>query len=548
MKSTNIFVIVVTLCHLLIPANTANILSLVEVLTPEQQLWHDAVYRGLLSRGHKLTVVSGSRLTSKPPGVAQIHLEDVKAVLDTNKPPKLFTNPWLSPFERVIHWCDRQMKICKAVLSSSGLQELIELSRQAEPFDLIIYDATYGPSCLLALAQLFENIPIVAVSTSYITPDLLKVARGTHIQPATVPHFTTVHNEHMNFLERLHNTIVYAMASFFRQFTVESVHEALLAKSEELQEAHMKLGKIIDRIKVVLVNSHPATDYVHALPANVIEVGGLQFDNVNRPLSVEMQGFIDNSEGVFIITLGSQGNINELKHDVIEVILNTIDSLPEYDFIWGVDKLPIPTESRPNLFVGKWLKKSNIFAQRKVKGFISGGSHMDVQSAVYYGVPIIGIPGELYQPNAAQRAQALGFGIRVDLSSDPQKLYSAINTIYLEPTFKENAKSRQAAFRNRPRDPLDEAMWWIEYVLSHPVESDYLFSRASADTSFFVIHSLDAISVLVFMLAMFFVNCYFVLKHLIEYWNTKGQHEIEAKSEISKRKLKKSNSNKKKSQ
>ncbi|XP_036338149.1 UDP-glucosyltransferase 2 [Rhagoletis pomonella] len=557
MRSTNIVSLIVALLHIAGIANTANILSLVEVLTtPDQQIWHDAIYKGLIDRGHKLTVVSGSRgVAVKSPAIVQIHLEEVKRTLDANEPPTYFANTWLSAFERVFHWYDKQMRICQSVLASSGLQELIELSRGAgveEPFDLILFDATYGRSCLLAVAQLFGEIPIVAISASYITPDLLKVARGAQIQPATVPHFTTVHDERMNFLERLHNTAVYTTANFFRHFTSERVQEAMLAKSAQLQEARIEptLEGVIERVKVVLVNSHPAIDYIHALPPNVIEVGGLHFDNINRPLSVEMQTFIDNSkEGVFIVTLGIQGNFKELTPELIEALLNTIDSFPEYGFIWGVDKSVILSwSSRKNLFVGKWLKRSNILAQRKVKGLIATGSHMEVQAAAYHGVPIISVSNGYNQPNTARRAVALGFGVSVDISTGSETLRNAISAITMELTFEENAKSRQIAFRGRPQNPLDVALWWIEYVLEHPIESGYLFSQAAAESSFFALHSLDAVSVLVFMIAMFLLNCVVVLKQLKENFGAKAPTVKVDKSSDPKRKLKKANGNKKKSE
>lgn len=177
---------------------------------------YDAVIKGLIDRGHKVTLVSGSTMYSKSPRLTQIHLERVKGALDaSNNIDSRLVNAWLNPFERIYHWYDKQMKICQGVLSSSGLLELIALSRGSgmeEPFDVIIFDATYGHSCLLALTQLFEKVPIVAVSASHITPDLLQVVPGTQLQPATVPHFATTHDEHMNFVQRLHNTLIYAMA------------------------------------------------------------------------------------------------------------------------------------------------------------------------------------------------------------------------------------------------------------------------------------------------------------------------------------------------
>uniref|UniRef100_A0A0A1WCI7 UDP-glucuronosyltransferase 2B4 n=1 Tax=Zeugodacus cucurbitae TaxID=28588 RepID=A0A0A1WCI7_ZEUCU len=543
--------LVTALCHVLNSAESANILSLVEVIAPDQQIWHDAIIRGLIERGHKVTLVSGSTLHSKSPQFTQIHLEQVKGVLDAinNNAPSRLANAWLNPFERLHYWYDKQMRICQSVLSSSGLDELMALSRGSgveEPFDVIIYDATYGHSCLLALTQLFEEVPIVAVSASHITPDFLQVVPGTQLQPATVPHFASTHDMRMNFFERLHNTLIYAAGQFFRQFTVLRVQEALLARHEALLTAHVKptFERINERVKVALVNSHPAFDYVHSLPPNVIQVAGLQFDNINRPLLVEMQAFIDNSlDGVFIINIGAE----LLTSSLIEQVLSVVDKFPEYGFVWGVKKIMIPAAGRKNLYVGKWLKKSNILAQNKVIGVITGGSHMEVQEALYHGVPIIAIKNNLQPPSIATRVQSLGIGLSVDLSAGAEQLQSAISALATQPHYTENAKSRQVAFRNRPQSALDEALWWIEHVLAHPNESGYLYSQAVAETGFFVLHSLDAMSVLLFMLAMFLVNAYVVLKQLREQWGKKPTENVDKEKSL-KRKTKKTNGSKKKAE
>lgn len=148
----------------------------------------------------------------------------------------------------------------------------------------------------------------------------------------------------------------------------------------------------------------------------------------------------------------------------------------------------------------------------------------------------------------ATRVQSLAIGMSVDLRSGAEKLQSAISALAAQPHFAENAKSRQLAFRNRPQSSLDEALWWIEYVMAHPNESGYLYSQAVAETGFFALHSLDAISVLLFMLIMFLVNTFIVLKQLREQCRGKKLTANVDKEISRKRKTKKANDSKKKVQ
>uniref|UniRef100_W8BYX3 UDP-glucuronosyltransferase 2B7 n=1 Tax=Ceratitis capitata TaxID=7213 RepID=W8BYX3_CERCA len=543
MKSTNflLFGLLVTLLQAFGSVKASNILSLIEIVPEDEQIWHDALIKGLTDRGHKVTVVSGSStLNSKSPLFTKILLELVEpALLEWRDEHNHFTNKWLSPFGRVLHWYDKQIRICKGVLTSDGLLELVALARGTgleEPFDVILYDATHGRSCILALAQLFEHVPIVGVSASHITPDLLKIVRGAQQQPATVPHFTSAHTEHMNFFERLHNTFVYAYANFYVKYTVTPVQQALLAQDEALQAAHVNpiLDETSDRIKIVLVNDHPAINYVHSLPPNVIQVGGLQFDNVNRPLSVEMQTFIDNSrDGVIIITLGGE----MLTQDLIDIVLRTIASFPEYGFIWGIKKNRIPAGERKNLYVEKWPKKSNILEQRKVKGVITGGSHMEMQEAVYNGVPIIAIKNAVHETSIATRVESFGIGLSVDLTSIPDNLKTAIRTLTSYQNCTLYVKARQSAFRNRLHDPLEVALWWIEFVIAYAHGTDYLYSTAVAESWFLTLHSLDVVAVVVIFSTIFIVNAFVVFKGL------KLRSEESSKMDKSEKKSKSKKSN-----
>lgn len=86
--------------------------------------------------------------------------------------------------------------------------------------------------------------------------------------------------------------------------------------------------------------------------------------------------------------------------------------------------------------------------------------------AVYYGVPIIGMPMFGDQLFNVALCQNRGFGIKLDIkTANETNIQTAIETILNDPSYKQNALELSKLFKDNPIDPRDNAIYYIEHVL-----------------------------------------------------------------------------------
>lgn len=89
--------------------------------------------------------------------------------------------------------------------------------------------------------------------------------------------------------------------------------------------------------------------------------------------------------------------------------------------------------------------------------------------AVYWGVPIVGIPFLADQHRNLHKSVKSGTAVAVDIQSlTTQILKKAINEVLSNPSYSKNMKIRSKQFRDQKEKPLERAIWWTEYILRNP--------------------------------------------------------------------------------
>lgn len=122
----------------------------------------------------------------------------------------------------------------------------------------------------------------------------------------------------------------------------------------------------------------------------------------------------------------------------------------------------------PNVLIRKWMPQSDILAHKNVVLFMSHGGMFGNFEGIDRGVPMLFIPLYGDQYRNAQRAEATGYGQTVkfgDLSSEI--LLAKINELTSTKKYYNRARELSALFKDNPIHPMDEAMYWIEYVCRH---------------------------------------------------------------------------------
>lgn len=154
----------------------------------------------------------------------------------------------------------------------------------------------------------------------------------------------------------------------------------------------------------------------------------------------------------------------------------------------------------------------NIAAHPNVKVFISHGGLIGTQEAIYNGVPIIGIPIYADQYNNLLLAKQTGFGAMLLYHSiNENTVENALLDVLYNESYRIKAKELSARFKDRPMNPLDLAMFWIEYVIRND-GADYMKNPAR-EFSWIVYSMLD---LFVFVAAVF-LSCLYIVYQTIKF-------------------------------
>lgn len=171
----------------------------------------------LSNKGHDLTIVTANspwnneNEDSDWPNAEFIYFENTQQILQqryenlTNR-EMLQQNIW----KYVTHWYDRQMTTCRGNLESVGFSEVLHLAvKEKRRYDVIIYDMTYGSGCLLHLAYLWKDVPIIGITSGLVNDQILSMSGRSVMKPSLDPYILSDFATNMNYWKRLQNTALY---------------------------------------------------------------------------------------------------------------------------------------------------------------------------------------------------------------------------------------------------------------------------------------------------------------------------------------------------
>lgn len=344
----------------------------------------------------------------------------------------------------------------KAVFQNENVQNLLKSN---ETFDLVITHHFFSDA-FAYFAYRFK-CPLIAIipgSMNLFSNYLL----ANPSPPSYVTNLLAHYSTDMTFWQRLINMVREIVGEIF-------IHNIMIPKQngvlKELFPDAPELTSILFNVSLILASSHSSIYDPIPLQQNVKEIGGHHV-LPPKPLPADLKKFMDNSpEGVIIFSMGSNVKSSSFKPEKRKAILNTFSKLKQ-KVLWKFEEdLP---EKPENVKILKWLPQSDALAHPNVVLFIGHGGLLGLTEAVYHGVPILGMPVFWDQFKNINVAASKGFAIKLDyLSFDEQSFGKAVNEILNNPTYMKIAKERSAIIRDQPMKPIDEAVFWCEYVVRH---------------------------------------------------------------------------------
>ncbi|XP_074490132.1 UDP-glucuronosyltransferase 2C1-like [Sebastes fasciatus] len=233
-------------------------------------------------------------------------------------------------------------------------------------------------------------------------------------------------------------------------------------------------------------------DYPRPTMPNIIYMGGFQC-KPSKPLPVDLEEFVQSSgdHGVIIMTLGTL--VGELPQDVAEEIAAAFAQLPQ-KVVWRYIGQR-PANLGNNTLMVNWLPQNDLLGHPKTRVFVAHGGTNGVQEAIYHGVPVVGLPLFFDQPDNLSRIRAKGGAVIVDIAELDRHIFAdALKTALYNSSYRENMQRLSRLHRDQPMKPLDQAVFWIEYVIRH--KGARHLQTQSNKMSWFVYNSVDVIAAL----------------------------------------------------
>ncbi|XP_004622051.1 UDP-glucuronosyltransferase 2B31-like [Sorex araneus] len=373
-------------------------------------------------------------------------------------------------------------KLCEDVVFNKELMKKLQESR----FDVVFTDAV--GLCGELLAEILKA-PLVYSIRGSLGSTFEKYAGGLPLPPSYVPVILSELSDQMTFMERVKNMIHVLYFDFWCQFLNEKKWDQFY--SEALGRP-AKIYELMGKADFWLIRTYWDFQFPHPILPNFEFVGGLHCKPA-KPLPKEMEEFVQSSgeNGVVVFTLGSM--VSNMPEERANVIASALAQIPQ-KVLWRFDgKKPDTLGANTRLY--KWIPQNDLLGHPKTKAFITHGGTNGIYEAIYHGVPMVGIPLFLDQPDNIAHMQAKGAAVRVDFETmSSSDLLNALKTVINDPSYKEKAMKLRAIQRDQPMKPLDRAVFWIEFVMRHKGAKH--LRPASHGLTLLQYHSLDVIGFL----------------------------------------------------
>uniref|UniRef100_T1GVP2 UDP-glucuronosyltransferase n=1 Tax=Megaselia scalaris TaxID=36166 RepID=T1GVP2_MEGSC len=294
---------------------------------------------------------------------------------------------------------------------------------------------------------------------------------------SNAPHFMLPYDDNMSFKERTHNAVLTIYDLFYRNFYYLPQMQSMVNKhfANISNEPLPTIQELEKKVSLILVNSHRGTDSPRPTISGLVNVGGAHIKKP-KPLPEDVRKFIESAEnGVIYFSLGAFMKSADMPKAKLEIIIKALSQLKQ-KVLWKYEDESL-TNIPKNIMIRKWMPQNDILAHKNVVLFITHGGRFGTLEGTYWGKPMLAIPLFGDQHTNVQRLKRQGIALSLDfLTFKSEELVSKVNTLLSKESV-DRSKTISTLFQDNPIHPMDEAMYWIEYVIRHK-GANHLKSKA----------------------------------------------------------------------
>ncbi|XP_028811969.1 UDP-glucuronosyltransferase 2A1-like [Denticeps clupeoides] len=455
----------------------------------------------LHSKGHSITVLQSDKswYIKEDPLFYETITVPVKASLDEKMLEedfvKLIDLLWAegSVINFLRLFIDMMMKykdihiILKEMIVNMLEDQRLMKSLRDRNYDVVITDPCWGGGTVLAH---YLKLPLV-YNVRWLTTGEGHFA----IAPSPISYIPLTGSgltDKMTFIQRVKNMLYFVLLIIQERFTVRPIYQEVCDKYLGPGADFYMLMQAAD---IWLMRVDFVFEFPRPTMPNVFYMGGFQC-KPGGPLPQHLEDFVESSgeHGVILMSLGSF--ISKLPSSLTDEIAAAFAELPQ-KVIWRHtgDK---PATLGNNTLLVNWLPQNDLLGHPKVKAFVAHGGTNGVQEALYHGVPVVGLPLFFDQYDNLLRLQERG-GARIlsGTKLDKTVFLQALQEVLHDPSYRVNMQRLSRLHKDQPMKPLDQAIFWIEFVMRHKGAAH--LRTESYKMPWYAYHSLDVIGFLAIM-------------------------------------------------
>uniref|UniRef100_T1IFG0 UDP-glucuronosyltransferase n=1 Tax=Rhodnius prolixus TaxID=13249 RepID=T1IFG0_RHOPR len=424
------------------------------------------IFRGLAARGHNVTMFSPFPQKPPLPNLTDIVFPSLKEELFKALPEDFIADNrvWFRLFGLFItgiNW----MKI---TLNHDIMKALI--ADTSSKFDLVIVETGFLQEPFVAFGHKY-NAPVINLASRFLLP-LSAHLSGNQLPISYVPMQVFSFSDHMSFTERAVNMLQY-------YWEVVVGHLFYLRAQESLMKTHFKypgsenmptLADMLRNTSLTLMEYNTiAVGYPTPFLKNIVEFGGLSIPKETKKLPDDLQEFMDNAkDGVIYFSFGSYIELSMKSERLQRSLISVLGGLKQKVLMKLEATNPFINSTKPNILVRQWFPQPSILAHPNCKLFITHSGLHGSMEGIYHKVPMLSIPLYVDQKMNAKMLESAGVGYTIQPEDVTEEtLQIAINKLLNNQSYKENINRKSAIMKDTPIDPLDNVLYWIEYVIRH---------------------------------------------------------------------------------
>lgn len=457
----------------------------------------------LHAKGHDITVIRPSdswyisekspfytSVTLSNPGGFEENFENFLSqqleIRLQDKPTSFWSRVWTRiQMDRVIvkQFSHLHRKLAEMIIHMFKDENLMGSLSDAK-YDVVLTDPGIGGGAILAR---WLQVPLVYNVRWTIQGEAHFLIAPSPL--AYIPFTATELTDKMTFPQRVRNLVSYIIGMYVQSYITEPYYKPII---RQYFGPDVDYSTFFLDADIWLMRNDFVFEFPRPTMPNIVYMGGFQC-KPSKPLPADLEEFVQSSgdHGVIVMTLGTL--VGMLPQDVTEEIAAAFAQLPQ-KVVWRhMGQRPVNLGN--NTLVVNWLPQNDLLGHPKTRVFVTHGGTNGVREAIYHGVPVVGLPLFFDQPDNLSRIRAKGGAVIVDIAMLDRHIFAeALMTVLYNTSYRETMQTLSRLHRDQPMKPLDQAMFWIEYVIRH--KGARHLQTQSHKMSWFVYNCLDVITAL----------------------------------------------------